>query len=728
MANYIITKNAEYFSKIGEYLYCNLEDMILPDVIAIDTETTGFIPRHNDVFCVQIGTGKNNYIIVMYEDNYSFEDIIPYIQNKTLIFHNALFDLGFCYKHNFYPEDVRDTMLASKILYNGDSTIRHDFGNVMARELNVKYDKTDQKNIHIVKLSQKSTIEYSFNDVDRLIELHNELSKKIDLEGFRDTYDLHCRFIRALAYMEQCGLPISSKLWKEKMNVDTKNTKKWKQKVEEYIYDNLPQFANRQLSLFSEIKEFYIPLDTTIQEDVQNAFNYVRDSGPFSPSYQSEYYHLNDDELKEKLLLDITEKRSQLEKNIFVALSSSKQMIKVFNALGIKTKDKDGKDSINESIISKSKHEFVNMWLKYQEANHRVTTFGDKIYQQIENERIYTNFNPMVDTSRLSTRKGNINFLNFPSDSITRECFEANDGNIMIVCDYSGQETVVAADLSSDAAMIASVVNGDDLHCAFARVLFPELKELSDEEIIKHHKDKRSAAKAPRFAFSYGGSAYTIHQNEGIPLDEAYKIESAFKELHEGLYTWGDKVFEESIKNGYIESADGWKLKLPNFSIFLEYKKEVENITKENWKVYKEGKLEVKKFYEEKEKGIKYSYIYPKSVEYYKSKKTIVSKFFKLKSEYQRLCLNNPVQARSAHQLKLSTVLLFEWILKNNLINVVKIVNTIHDEIVVECPIHLKELVKKIVEKSMLKGGNHYLTNLKIKADANYGKSWGKAK
>jgi DNA polymerase-1 len=668
MANYIITKNPEHFSKIGNYLYCNLEDMMLPKTISIDTETTGLSPRHDDVFCVQIGTGKDNYIIVMYNYNYSFEDIIPYIKNKTLIFHNALFDLGFCYKHNFYPEDVRDTMLASKILYNGDSTIRHDFGAVMDRELNVKYDKTDQKNIHIVKLSQKSTIEYSFNDVDRLIELHNELSKKIDLEGFRDTYYLHCRFIRALAYMEQCGLPISSEAWKNKMKEDVVNSEKWKKVIEEYIYDNIPHFADRQIDMFSE------------------------------------------------------------DKKILVSVSSPIQMIKVFEALGIPTKDKDGKDSINESIISKSKHEFVNMWLKYQEANHRVTTFGDRIYQQIENERIYTSFNPMVDTARLSTRKGNINFLNFPSDSITRECFEANEGNIIIVCDYSGQETVVAADLSNDAAMTASVVNGDDLHCAFARVLFPELKELSDEEIIKNHKEKRSAAKAPRFAFSYGGSAYTIHQNEGIPLDEAYKIESAFKELHEGLYTWGAKVFEESIKNGYIESADGWKLKLPNFSIFLEYKKEVENLTKEQWQIYKEGKLEVKKFYEEKEKGIKYSYLYPKSVEFYKSKKTIVSKFFKLKSEYQRLSLNNPVQARSAHQLKLSTALLFEWILKNNLINVVKIVNTIHDEIVVECPIHLKELVKKIVEKSMLKGGNHYLTNLKIKADANYGKSWGKAK
>jgi DNA polymerase I-like protein with 3'-5' exonuclease and polymerase domains len=671
--NYIVCKDKTPFEAIGEYNYCTLEDMILKETIACDSETTGLQPRHCDMFCFQIGTGKNNYIIVMYNDNYEFADLVPYIKDKTMIFHNALFDVGFCYKYGFYPTKIRDTMLASKILYNGQVDerylpIRHDFGSVMKRELNVIYDKTDQKNIHIVKLSQTSTIEYSFNDVDRLIELHDALLVKINKGGYRETYDLHCRYIRALAYMEACGLPISSENWKAKMIIDVENTIKWKEIIEEYIYDHLKQFANRQIDMF----------DT--------------------------------------------------KKRILVSIGSPKQMINVFNALGIETKDKDGKDSIGENIISKSKHEFVEKWLNFQSANHRVSTFGDSIYKQIENERIYTNFNPMVDTARLSTRKGNINFLNFPSDSITRKCFKANEGNVMIVCDYSGQETVVAADLSGDAAMTASVVNGDDLHCAFARILFPELKNLDDETIIKNHKAKRQAAKSPRFAFQYGGSAYTIHQNEGIPLAEAYKIEEAFKELHEGLYTWGDKIFTQSIKQGFIESADGWKLALPKFDKFKEYKEKVESLSKEQWTLYKQGKLDYKKKLDQKEKKIEYTYIYPKAVTFYKSKKTEVSQFFKLKSEYQRLCLNNPVQARSAHQLKLATSILFDWIVANNYLGKIKIVNTVHDEIVVECIEELKDITKQAVEDSMLEGGNYYLTNLKIKADANYGNSWGEAK
>lgn len=667
--NYIITKNQNYFKKIGNYNYCSLGDMILPDIIAFDSETTGLIVREEDVFCIQIGTKVNNYLIVMYNDDYIFEDLIPYIENKTLVIHNALFDLKFCYKHNFFPKEVKDTMLASKILYNGDFAIKkHDFKSVMQRELKVEYDKTEQKNIHKVKLSQPSTIEYSFNDVDKLIQLKDKLEEKINKGEYTETYNLHNNYIKALAYIEMCGMPISSKRWLSKIEEDKLNANNYKTLLEQYIYNNIEKYRNNQLDLFAE------------------------------------------------------------DKKIKVSLTSPIQMIKIFKELGIPCTDKDGKDSINESIISKSKHEFVKLWLDYQEANHRVTTFGKSIYDKIEEERIYTEFNPMVDTARLSSRKGSINFLNFPSDYKTRECFEANEGNVIIVCDYSGQETVIAADLSGDKAMTDSVINNSDLHCAFARVLFPEIQDLSDDEIKKNHKDKRSASKAPRFAFSYGGNAYTIHQSSGTPYEEAVQIELAFKELHSGLYEWGNRIFDESIKTGYIKSADGWKLKLPKYEQFSELKKFIEGFERSDWDSYKQGKQEYNKKWELHNQGKNYDIKYANSYNFYVSNKKGISEFFKLKSEYQRLCLNNPVQTGGAHQLKYATCLLFKWILESNLLWKVKIVNSVHDELVVECAIELSELVRKKVEEFMIMGGNKYLKNLKIKADAAIGNSWASAK
>lgn len=675
--NYIITRDIAFFEKIGDYNYCDLIDMELPDKIALDTETTGLKARHEDFFCVQIGTGKDNYIIHMYDvaddgDFYTFMDLAPYLDDKILVFHNALFDLGFMYKYNYFPREVRDTMLASKILYNGQfeevygswRPVMHNFGSCMNRELNIVYDKTTQKNIHLIKLSTPATITYSFNDVDKLLKLEDVLCEKLEANGQMATYLLHCRYIRSLAYMEQCGLPINSKRWEAKMEEDLKNRDIWQGKIEEYIYDTLPKFANGQIDMF----------DT--------------------------------------------------KKRILVKITSPKQMVEVFNAYDINTLDKDGKDSIKEDVINKTKHPFVKMWLKYQGAKHRVTTFGRKIYDQIEGERVYSNFNPMVDTARLSSRKGNINFLNFSSDQTTRECFQCDEDHLMIVCDWSGQETVIAADFSGDEAMTKSVVEGADLHSLLARVLFPELADLDDETIMTVHKDKRTASKAPRFAMSYGGNAYTLHVNEGIPMERAQEIEAGFKALHEGLYDWGNMVFIEAVAVGYIQSVDGWRLALPKFDRFLEMEKEVKSMTKADWSRYSLGKKESAKLKKDEEYVIKEMSAFT----FYRSKVNGISRYFKLKSEYMRLCLNSPVQTAGSHQLKLAKAMLFDWIIENSYQWVIKICNSVHDEIILEVEKGYEVVAKAELERCMIEGGNHYLDHLEIKADAHVGDTWYEAK
>jgi len=49
-------------------------------------------------------------------------------------------------------------------------------------------------------------------------------------------------------------------------------------------------------------------------------------------------------------------------------------------------------------------------------------------------------------------------------------------------------------------------------------------------------------------------------------------------------------------------------------------------------------------------------------------------------------------------------------------------------ETVIECPEDLAEECKSALEQIMVESGNYYLTNLKIKAEAHIGNSWGEAK
>lgn len=670
--NYIITKNKKFFERIGKYNYCNLEDMKLTGIIAVDTETTALNPRHGDIFSIQIGTGKDNYLIdcQVHNNGYKVEDVIPYLEDRKLVGHNFTFDLTFFYKHGFYPKcgNVHDTMVMSMILHNGKEPrfqYRHGFGYVMERELGVIYDKSEQENIHNTQLRTKKAIQYCFNDVDRLVELSFNMWDKLLKEGSAAAYKVNADYTRALAYMENCGMPLDEDRWQEKMANDLVEFAEKEQKVVEYIFDNLPQFRDLQIDMFSS------------------------------------------------------------DKKILPLLTSNKQMIPVFKAFGVDILDDEGKESIDKTVINKSKHEFVKLWLGYKEIEHSVQNQGDNILSKVENGRLYTSYNIMLDTARISTRNGMINFLNFPANEKTRRCFKAKEGFKMVGADFSGQENCTTASFTEDATMLASVNEGLDLHCAFARMIYPEIADLSDEEIKKNHKDKRQASKAPRFLFSFGGSAYGLHKNENIPLKEANEIESKFKELHKGIYDTAEKNYQKAIEKGYIESGIGFKLYLPYFEEFQRDKETIDNFSQDFWVHYKEGKAEHKKKLN-KEDYPNYEIQNKASYSLYRNYASFISNFAKKKSRYMRLCMNSPSQSIAAFQTKAATIRLFDTIVKNGHVGDVLICTAVHDELLVEAREDLAEQYRVIVETCMKEEADKFINTklLRMSADAQVGDSW----
>jgi DNA polymerase I-like protein with 3'-5' exonuclease and polymerase domains len=672
--NYIVTNRKNYFERIGEYNYCSLEEVSLPSKIAVDTETTSIKPHKGEMFAIQVGTGSDNYLFDL--DSVPIKDVIPLLENRVLVFHNAKFDLGWFYKYGFFPWKVRDTFLASKILHNGLVTVRHSFGELMSRELKIDYDKSEQKNIAKVKLSTSKAIQYCFNDVDKLLELDTALNKQIIDGGYLNAYQLHRRHVRALAYMEQCGVPFSLPKWKQKIERDKLELKGKEAKVIEYIYENCPKYRTKQLDLFG------------------------------------------------------------IRKDITISISSPAQMINVLNDLGINTVDPEGKESTAEDVIKKTKHEFVDIFLEYKSIAHDVSTFGENFLPSMHKGRLYTSYRPIMDTARISAGGRNadktkeINTLNMPANQKTRECVEALPGYKYLVSDYSGQETVTGADITGDEAMISSIVNNSCLHCAFARVLNPELAELSDEEIIENHKSKRQAAKGPRFCFQFGGSAFTLAQNENIPLEEAMNIENAYRELHSGIYRYGDKKILEAIELGYIESTYGFKLHLPNFDSFKNKHKWLVNLSQEFWGKYKIGKTEYRA--EKKAKEDKELYIVGNRECYdlYKKHSYDISMYFKSKSQYYKLCLNNPTQTKAAFQTKAATNKIYEHIWKKKHFWKARISLVLHDEINMEVLERLSKEYKGVIEDAMVNQGNTFLANplLFMKAEANIGDNWYEAK
>lgn len=278
--------------------------------------------------------------------------------------------------------------------------------------------------------------------------------------------------------------------------------------------------------------------------------------------------------------------------------------------------------------------------------------------------------------------------------------------------------------------MISSIVNNSCLHCAFARVLFPELSELSDAEIQEKHGDKRQAAKSPRFCFQFGGTGFTLHQDANIPLEEAMKIEAAYRELHSGIYAWGDEKIKEAIELGYILSSAGFRLYLPDYEDYMRAKRKIDQFDRDFWKQYKEGKAESKAKFKAEDAGEHYVISNPRAYQIYLDNKGLVSYCAKKRSEYYKLVLNNPTQATAALQLKEAMSRVFEYIVSHNHQWKVRIVNAVHDEMVLEVSEELVEEYKKVVEKSMIEGGNLYLQKgfFVMEAVAGVGDTWYEAK
>lgn len=104
--------------------------------------------------------------------------------------------------------------------------------------------------------------------------------------------------------------------------------------------------------------------------------------------------------------------------------------------------------------------------------------------------------------------------------------------------------------------------------------------------------------------------------------------------------------------------------------------------------------------------------------------KIIFKNYEAAKNEIRKLSQNYPIQGSAADITKYATVLFFKEILKNKWFNKVKIVNLIHDEILVESPEEIAEEVSKVLTNCMSEAAKPFCKILPLKADAKIGKHW----
>jgi len=584
------------------------------------------------------------------------------LESKLLVMQNGKFDLRFLYHHRIVPTRIFDTFLAERTLYLGIDSHRAGLDSLCKEYLGIELSKEERKNIS-ARLTE-SLIVYGCKDVEYLLEIKRIQERFIKEKGLEVSIELDNRFVKVLAYIEYCGIKLDVEKWKVKIESTRKEMIGYKNQLDQFIRENnMTEFINFQGDLFNR------------------------------------------------------------ELSVVINWNSPKQVIQFFNIVGVNTKVKDKgeyKDTVEQGHLMKSAKKFpiIETYCKYKECQKDVSTYGENWFKLINpvSGRIHTQYKQLMNTGRLSSGgKDKVmkvelpNMQNIPSDEETRSCFVAEKGNLLIGVDYSGQEQVVLANRSLDKNLLEFYDKGlGDMHGFVASKMHKELEGLSLEEIKKNHKDKRQAAKIAGFAIGYGGSPAAIADQLQVSEEQAQQVYNGYFEAFPGLKEYFDKTKQEGLKNGYvlISSKTGKKCYIEYYEEFLEIQKE---FTKEFWTRYR--KL--------KERGV--------GSPTFLEMKDKVSKYFTKKGEIERMSLNFPIQGESSEITKLSAIYFWEdYLIPNNLLFVVKFVNVIHDENLIEAPEEITEEACKALVKCMEKAGEKFCKRVPLKAEASIATYWKK--
>ena len=300
--------------------------------------------------------------------------------------------------------------------------------------------------------------------------------------------------------------------------------------------------------------------------------------------------------------------------------------------------------------------------LRYREAKKRSSTWGtswfeppkkkprakkfDKSRQIVVDGRVYSSFLQVVKTGRMSSSQPNLQ--NIPPE--LRPYFVAPPGRKLLIADYKQIELVAAAVVAGEEKLLEAFREGDDVHSLTARAILEsdpnrERHAATDEEV----QTFRPKAKMVSFGILYGitaqGLAWRIGNTFGVSTskEEAQDMIDRFLNTYPALKRW--YVEERRRANA---GEDGTRTL--------------------------SGRLRLL---------------------------DIEHRFGRWRSQYQ-LRLNTPIQGSAGDGFKYAVALL--WERRRDCLGNPKVVNLVHDEVVVEIDADKAEVGNGWLERCMLDG------------------------
>lgn len=354
-------------------------------------------------------------------------------------------------------------------------------------------------------------------------------------------------------------------------------------------------------------------------------------------------------------------------------INSPQTFLHILHRLGVvDPKTKQPLTSTNKNIIDlidiseypEDVQEFIRLYRYYRKVTKILSTYLLPLKQNLHKDsaRIYANFNQIgADTGRFTST--NPNLQNLPREKEIRELFIAGEGNVLVIADYSQIEVRVLADLCGEPALQEVYQKKQDIYKVTASKVF----QVKYDEVTKEQRQK---AKTIVLGFQYGMGAQkfqdyhnSAHPSHPITLEEAQYFRRAFFEAFPKLNQWHNKVRRE-----------------------VDFAAEHDEVI---------------------------------------VKKTLYGRIRYFQCSADRVpvnaVINSPVQGTSADLTKLALLLIYAK--KQLICPHAKIVNTVHDEILVESPSNFAENMQHLVEYAMVFSG-YKVTHVPIVVESSIASNW----
>ena len=468
--------------------------------IAFDSETEGFDPHTKNFISIQLGDQDNQFVIDCTTiDVLKFKDLLE--SGKTIIFHNAQFDLKFLMKHNIDVKSIYDTFLAECILTTGYETRGLGLKDVVKKYCDATLNKEIRGIINKVGLT-KEVIEYAAKDVEYLHTIKKLQLREVSTLGLNAVLDLENKVVRVFAKMSYDGIKL--------------DTNKW-----------TTVYKTAEMNVDGLIKK----LDNIVLSEPK--------LNKFVPSaFQQNLF-------------------GEEERKININWSSSAQKVKVLEALGL---DMDNGVGARELYRIKDKHDIIPVLIKYAEDSKIASAFGREFlkFVNVKTGRIHMSIWQVLNTGRISVSDPNLNQIpaNHELAPLMRSAFIPKEGYKIVGGDYSNFELRIIAEFSKDPIWINAFKNDEDLHSKLCSMTFDiPLDKVNDKFPEKPTLTYRKVQKTIDFGLAYGMSEFKLADTMGVPVETAKKVINKFFSIVPDVSKFLKRLANIGTTNGYIRTS-----------------------------------------------------------------------------------------------------------------------------------------------------------------------------